>query len=289
VTLSFSYAMVAAIHLSGKRDAILKRPATDPLIIHTQECERLNSRAPRCAHRYQGQRPRPAETSDQYVASSSICQSLLKKPTPASAKTSSTPSPLDAVPPPRSTDGPLGTARACRRRRAASAPRAARSSPWRNGGRASAIRAFATPRGERAEAARFRPRIRARPPRQGAADVAPGEGYVLLVPAVDGDGNDVRGSACRWWRARSAPIRVGTCAPAASATARRMNSPAARSPSPIPPRAGPAIRAARAGAYRGRRPMSRRSPKRRKRSSPKLMSKRISKPASRRRRWGRRA
>jgi hypothetical protein len=36
-TFPFSYAM-STDHLTGKRDAILKRPQTDPLVIHTQTC-----------------------------------------------------------------------------------------------------------------------------------------------------------------------------------------------------------------------------------------------------------
>ena len=55
-TFPFSYAETSD-HLTGRRDAILKRPETDPLVIHTQTSTEYCQRARvACPHRHAGQR-----------------------------------------------------------------------------------------------------------------------------------------------------------------------------------------------------------------------------------------
>jgi hypothetical protein len=194
----FSYAM-SSDHLTGKRDAILKRPATDPLIIHTQTATEYWQRRGSLVHTDTrgNDLPQPENVRIHLWASSQhFADPALKKPARGICQnyvnTVATSmlfrAALDAMeswasenlPPPPSriplrADGTLVA-----------------MAEWR--ARFPRIPGCATPSGP-SELRRLdfglefeRGIVSKEPP-----EVVPGETYAVLVPAVDDDGNDVAG------------------------------------------------------------------------------------------------
>jgi hypothetical protein len=193
----FSYAETTD-HLTGRRDAILKRPATDPLVIHTQTATEYWQRRGSLVHTDTEGNDLPQPPSVRvYLWSSSqhfadpqarltrpaVCQNplntvatsaLFRAMLDAMDRWAS-----DGIAPPESriphrADGTLVTVEEWRRQ-------------------FPAIPGVMTPRDpNRLPLLDFGPEaeqgILAEPP-----TVAPGKGYAVLVPAVDGDGNDVAG------------------------------------------------------------------------------------------------
>ncbi|MBM3523169.1 MAG: hypothetical protein FJX57_09440 [Alphaproteobacteria bacterium] len=185
-------------HFTGKVDAILKRPATDPLVLHTQTATEYWQRHGSLVHTdTQGQDLEPPTNARVFLWSSSqhfadpqlgkpargVCQNVLNVVWTSMLFRAM----LDALdawatlgiePPasriPRRADGTLVDMESWRRQ-------------------FPAIPGIATPRGpSRLPRLDWGPAfdkgILAEPPR-----VLPGEGYPILVPAVDADGNDVAG------------------------------------------------------------------------------------------------
>jgi len=193
----FSYAE-STDHLTGRRDAILRRPATDPLVMHTQSATEYWQRRGSLVHTTtDGRDLEQPETvrvhlwsSSQHMAdpnlqrpSRGVCQSEEN----VVATTALFRAALDALdawathgaaPPPgrvpRRADGTLVT-----------------MPEWRAG--FPAIPGIAAPRGPSAlpllDFGEAPPGVHMREP----PAVAPGEGYAVLVPALDGDGNDIAG------------------------------------------------------------------------------------------------
>ncbi len=194
----FSYAP-STDHLTGRQDAILKRPETDPLVIHTQSATEYWQRRGSLAHTdTQGNDLAQPETVRIYMWSSSqhqadpnrkepkfgVCQNrdnivrtsmLLRAMLAALDRWASdgTPPPDSQVP--RKADGTLVDMETWRRQ-------------------FPAIPGIALPRGPNdLPLYDFGPRAEA-----GVVDKLPpdrkgGEGYAVLVPSVDEDGNDVAG------------------------------------------------------------------------------------------------
>ena len=193
----FSYAATTD-HLTGKTDAILKRPQTDPLVLHTQTATEYWQRRGSLVHTdTQGNDLAQPETVRVYLWSSSqhYADPLAKAPTRGVCQqpfnivrtsmlframldamdawaSHGTPPPDSCVP--RRADGTLATMADWRRQ----FPR---------------IPGVATPSGPsdlpRLEFGQeFGSGILKEPP-----TVMPGPGYPVLVPAVDADGNDVAG------------------------------------------------------------------------------------------------
>jgi hypothetical protein len=194
----FSYARTTD-HLTGESDAILKRPATDPLVIHTQSATEYWQRRGSLVHTDTrgNDLPQPATVriylwaSSQHFADSAdkspsrgICQNYVN----CVATSMLFRAALDAMdrwasenvkPPPSRIplreDGTLVT-----------------MAEWRD--RFPKIPGIATPSGpsklRRLDfGSNFARGIASKEP----PDVAPGEGYAVLVPAVDDDGNDRAG------------------------------------------------------------------------------------------------
>jgi hypothetical protein len=194
----FSYAM-SSDHLTGKRDAILKRPATDPLIIHTQSATEYWQRHGSLVHTDTrgNDLPQPENVRIYLWASSQhFADPAAKKPARGICQNYVNPvatsmlfrAALDAmdrwasenVPPPPSriplrADGTLVA-----------------MAEWRS--RFPKIPGVATPSGP-SELRRldFGPEFEQGLATKEPPDVVPGEGYAVLVPAVDDDGNDVAG------------------------------------------------------------------------------------------------
>src|ERR1700737_1204307 len=193
----FSYAE-STDHLTGRRDAILKRPETDPLVVHTQTATEYWQRRGPLAHTDTrgNDLPQPAGVRIYMWASSQhFADPLLEKPergvcqnyrnTVATSMlfrlaidamdrwaTSGIAPPESRVP--RRADGTLVAVEEWRRQFPAipgvATPRAPSALPLLDFG----------PQAERG--------ILKEPP-----DIVPGGGYTILVPAVDGDGNDKAG------------------------------------------------------------------------------------------------
>src|SRR3984893_7156489 len=206
----FSYAE-STDHLTGRRDAILKRPDTDPLVLHTQTATEYWQRRGSLAHTDTrgNDLPQPAGVRIYMWASSQhFADPLLEKPERGVCQnyrnTVATSilfrAALDALdrlgtsgiaPPesrvPRRADGTLVAVEEWRRQFPAipgvAMPRAPSALPLLDFG----------PQAERG--------ILKEPP-----DIVPGGGYTILVPAVDGDGNDKAGL-----RAPMVAAPVGTC------------------------------------------------------------------------------
>ena len=194
----FAYA-VTSDHVTGKRDAILKRPATDPLIIHTQSATEYWQRRGSLVHTdTRGNDLAQPDNVRIYLWASSqhFADPLLKKPArgicQSYVNTVATSmlfrAALDAmdrwasenVPPPPSriplrADGTLVT-----------------MAEWRS--RFPKIPGIATPRSP-SELPRldFGPDFESGILSKEPPDIVPGEAYAILVPAVDDDGNDVAG------------------------------------------------------------------------------------------------
>ena len=196
-TFPFSYAETTD-HLTGRRDAILKRPETDPLVIHTQTATEYWQRRGSLVHTDArgNDLPQPPIVRVYFWASSqhfadpipkqlergirqnflnTVATSMLFRAMIDGMDRWAT----DGVPPPDSripqrADGTLVQFEEWRRQFPAipgvAIPREPNSLPLLDFG----------PEAERG--------ILKEPP-----DVVPGEGYTLLVPAVDVDGNDIAG------------------------------------------------------------------------------------------------
>jgi hypothetical protein len=196
-TFPFSYAETTD-HLTGRRDAILKRPETDPLVIHTQTATEYWQRRGSLAHTDTrgNDLPQPAGVRIYMWASSQhfadplpkkpergVCQNYLN-PVATSMlframinamdrwATTGAPPPDSRIP--RRADGTLVEVEEWRRQfpaiPGAATPRAPSALPLLD---------FGT------EAERG---VLREPPQ-----IAPGAGYTILVPAVDEDGNDRAG------------------------------------------------------------------------------------------------
>ncbi len=196
-TFPFSYAETTD-HLTGRRDAILKRPETDPLVIHTQTATEYWQRRGSLVHT--GTRgndlPQPANVRVYFWASSQH----FADPTPPPLERGIRQNFLNTVatsmlfravinamdrwategiaPPesriPRRSDGSLVTYEQWRRQFPAIPGLGVPHEP-------NSLRLLDFgPEFERG--------ILKEPP-----DIAPGEGYSVLVPAVDADGNDIAG------------------------------------------------------------------------------------------------
>jgi hypothetical protein len=196
-TFPFSYAETTD-HLTGRRDAILKRPETDPLVIHTQTSTEYWQRRGSLVHTdtLGSDLPQPPTVRVYLWASSQHFADPLPKPLERGVRqnflnTVATSmlfrAMIDAMdrwattgeaPPdsrvPRRADGTLVALEEWRRQFPAipgvATPREPNSLPLLDFG----------PEAERG--------ILKEPP-----DVVPGDGYTVLVPAVDSDGNDIAG------------------------------------------------------------------------------------------------
>ncbi|MBV8505711.1 MAG: hypothetical protein JOZ11_07890 [Alphaproteobacteria bacterium] len=196
-TFPFSYAETTD-HLTGRRDAILKRPDTDPLVIHTQTATEYWQRRGSLVHTdtHGNDLPQPSTVRVYFWASSqhfadpipkalergvrqnflnTVATSMLFRAMIDAMDRWAT----DGVPPPdsripRRADGTLVRFEEWRRQFPAipgvAIPHEPNSLPLLDFG----------PEAERG--------LLKEPP-----DVVPGEGYTVLVPAVDADGNDVAG------------------------------------------------------------------------------------------------
>ncbi len=193
----FSYAL-SRDHFTGRTDAILKRPATDPLVLHTQTGTEYWQRRGSLVHTdTQGNDLAQPENARVYLWSSSqhFADPLLKKPTRGVCQndlnvvwtsmffralldvldcwaSDGTPPPASRIP--RRADASLVT-----------------MAEWRR--QFPGIPGVATPRGPAAL-----PRLDFGPGYERGVlkeppDVMAGEGYAVLVPAVDADGNDIAG------------------------------------------------------------------------------------------------
>lgn len=193
----FAYA-ASTDHLTGRSDAILKRPATDPLVLHTQSATEYWQRHGSLVHTdTQGNDLAEPANARVYLWSSSqhFADPLLKSPTKGICRelvnvvwtsmlframldamdawaTDGTPPPASRVP--RRADGTLVGA-----------------ADWHR--QFPAIPGIMKPKGPSALARLdwgpdFAAGIVDQPPRQLA-----GESYVVLVPSVDADGNDAAG------------------------------------------------------------------------------------------------
>jgi len=196
-TFPFSYAETTD-HLTGRRDAILKHPETDPLVIHTQTSTEYWQRRGSLAHTDTrgNDLPQPAGVRIYMWASSQhfadplpkkpergVCQNYLN-PVATSMlframidamdrwATTGAPPPDSRIP--RRADGTLVEVEEWRRRfpaiPGAATPEAPSALPLLDYG----------PEAERG--------VLREPP-----EIVPGTGYTILVPAVDGDGNDRAG------------------------------------------------------------------------------------------------
>ena len=201
----FSYAW-STDHLTGKQDAILKRPDTDPLVFHTQTATEYWVRRGSLVHTdTQGNDLEQPDTVRVYCWSSSQ-HFADPQPKPPSrghrAEFLQRRVHVDVLPRHARCDGPLGD----RRHAAAAQPHsdARRRHAGQLRGMAAAVPRHSWCRhadlAERAAAAGFRSGCGARHPARTAASVpggnapdAPGKQYTVLVPSVDRDGNDVPG------------------------------------------------------------------------------------------------
>jgi Alpha/beta hydrolase domain len=196
-TFPFSYAE-AIDHLTGKRDAILKRPETDPLVIHTQTSTEYWQRRGSLVHTDTSGNdlPQPETVRIYFWASSqhfadpvppalerglrqnylnTVATSMLFRAVIDAMDrwaTAGTPPPDSRIP--RRSDGTLVT-----------------FDEWRR--QFPAIPGVATPHGPN-----LLPLLDFGPDAERGflkepPEVVPGEGYTVLVPAVDSDGNDVAG------------------------------------------------------------------------------------------------
>ena len=194
----FSYAE-STDHLSGKRDAILKRPETDPLVIHTQTATEYWQRRGSLVHTdTRGNDLTQPDNVRIYFWSSSqhfadpllsrpgrgICQNNLNV-VATSALFRAMIDAMDrwatdgvAPPPsriPRRTDGTLVDI-----------------AQWQR--QFPAIPGIATPREpNRLPLLDFGPEVEHGVVAKEPPDIVPGDGYAVLVPAVDADGNDRAG------------------------------------------------------------------------------------------------
>ena len=198
-TFPFSYAW-STDHLTGKRDAILKRPETDPLVIHTQTGTEYWARRGSLAHTdTEGNDLPQPDTVRVYCWSSSqhFADPQHKPPARATAQQNfsnivSTSmffrAMIDAMDC-WATDG---------------TPPPAKPRPHAGGRHAGQLRRVGAPvsrhprrhdaaRHDRASTAGFRPALRAGHSGQEPPDLVPGKNYVVGVPAVDADGNDIAG------------------------------------------------------------------------------------------------
>ena len=270
----FSYAW-STDHLTGKQDAILKRPDTDPLVFHTQTATEYWVRRGSLAHtdtqgndlpqpdtvrvycwsssqHFADPQPKPPSRGHGQNFSNVVSTSMFFRANLDAMDRWAT----DGTPPPPSriptrADGTLVSIEEWRRQ-------------------FPAIPGVATPRSPNVlPLLDFGPDVERgilrEPPQPvpgGNAPDAPGKQYTVLVPRWIATATTCPACARRWWRRRSAPTPAGTCARAATATVRNCASRAATSRSPSRRRNGrsPAIRGARSwSAIPTRRPMSRRS------------------------------
>ena len=269
----FSYAW-STDHLTGKQDAILKRPETDPLVFHTQTATEYWVRRGSLAHTdTQGNDLPQPDTVRVYCWASSqhFADPLPKPPSRGMGRIFPMSFHLDVVPRQPRCDGPVGDGRHAaaaephpdaRRRHAGEYRGVAAAVPRHSRRRHAAL-------AQRADAAGFRSRCGARHPARAAAARARRQCARRAGQAIHGAG-PVGGSRRqrRAWRARTdgggtlGTYTGGTCARAATATERNCASRAATSRSPSNRRNGrsPAIRGARSWSdIPTGRPMSRRS------------------------------
>jgi len=235
-TFPFCYAETTN-HLTGRRDAILKRPETDPLVIHTQSSTEYWQRRGSLVHTHTrgNDLPQPETVRVYFWASSQhfadpvaprlergIRQNYLNTVATSTLframidamdrwATASVAPPDSRIP--RRADGTLVT-----------------FEEWLR--QFSAIPGVAKPHGPNPlSLLDFGPDaergILKEPP-----VVAPGDGYTVLVPAVDEDGNDVAGVRAPMVQAPLGTYCAGTSGRAVLVTAPCTNSPAATSPCP---------------------------------------------------------
>ena len=273
----FSYAW-STDHLTGKQDAILKRPDTDPLVIHTQTATEYWVRRGSLAHTdTQGNDLKQPDTVRVYCWSSSqhFADPQPKAPSRGHrAELLQRRVHVDVLPRQPRCDGSLGD-----RRHAAAAEPDPDARRWHAGehrGVAAAVSRDSRRRhaalAECAAAAGFRAGCGTRHPARtaasragGNAPDAPGKQYTVLVPSVDRDGNDVPGvrapmvaaplGTYTGWNLRARGHGHG-----AQLRFEGSYIPFPESPAGAP--ASPAIRGRRSwSAIPTRRPMSRRSPR----------------------------
>ena len=271
----FSYAW-STDHLTGKQDAILKRPDTDPLVFHTQTATEYWVRRGSLAHTdTAGQRPAAAGHGARLLLGEfaalrrSAAEGAVAR---ARAEFLQRRVHVDVLPRQPRRDGSLGDGR-----HAAAAkphPDARRRHAGEHRGMAAAV-----PRHSRRRHADARPtccRCWISVPMRNAASCASRRSPCLAATRPTRRASNTRcwsrrwiatattcpACARRWWQHHSAPIPAGICARAATATARNCASRAATSRSRSHRRNGrsPAIPGARSwSAIPTKRPMSRRS------------------------------
>jgi hypothetical protein len=196
-TFPFSYAETTD-HLTGRRDAILKRPDTDPLVIHTQTATEYWQRRGSLVHTDTrgNDLPQPPNVRVYFWASSQHFADPIAKPLERGilqnfintvATSMLFRAMIDAMdrwatagiaPPdsciPRRADGTLVTI-----------------DEWRR--QFPAIPGVMTPREPNSlPLLDFGPKVEQGLLRE-PPDIVPGDGYAVLVPAVDSDGNDISG------------------------------------------------------------------------------------------------
>ena len=243
----FSYAW-STDHLTGKQDAILKRPDTDPLVFHTQTATEYwvrrgslahtDTRATTCAQpdtvrvycwassqHFADPQPKPPSRGHGQNFSNVVSTSMFFRANLDAMDRWAT----DGTPPPPSriptrADGTLVSIEEWRRQ-------------------FPAIPGVATPHSPNVlPLLDFGPDVERgilrEPPHPvpgGNAPDAPGKQYTVLVPRWIATATTCPACAHRWWPHRSAPTPVGICARAATATGRNCASRAATSRSPKSP------------------------------------------------------
>jgi hypothetical protein len=196
-TFPFSYAETTD-HLTGRRDAILKRPETDPLVIHTQTATEYWQRRGSLAHTDTrgNDLPQPAGVRIYMWASSQhFADPLPKKPERGVCQNYLNPvatsmlfrAMIDAMDRWATTGAPPPDSRIPRRADGS----LVEAEEWRN--QFGAIPGAATPRAPSAlPLLDYGPEAERGVLREPPA-IVPGAGYTILVPAVDEDGNDRAG------------------------------------------------------------------------------------------------
>ena len=196
-TFPFSYAETTD-HLTGRRDAILKRPETDPLVIHTQTATEYWQRRGSLAHTdtHGNDLPQPAGVRIYMWASSQhFADPLPKKPERGVCQNYLNPvatsmlfrAMIDAIDRWATTGAPPPDSRVPRRADGT----LVEAEEWLT--QFPTIPGAATPRAPSAlPLLDFGPEadhgVLREPP-----EIVPGGGYTILVPAVDADGNDRAG------------------------------------------------------------------------------------------------